>query len=260
MLASLTSLIALQDVAGRAEDARRRIADAPGRVHALDQLLAGATQALETAKAGLAANQAARRELEKEAAVAQQKVSKYKDQLMEAKDNRQFHALQHEIATFGEEQTRVEGLIIEKMVEGDDLTARVKAAETALANDKKSVAAQKTAIDAEVTELKAALERLTAERAVITAQLPAADVARFDSIFRVRKGVAIAQVTDGLCGACRVRLRPHLYNQLRAGDTIIECESCSRVLYWVPPPPKTEEAPAADAPSATPPAPDVPAS
>lgn len=251
MLASLTSLIALQDVAGRAEDARRRIADAPGRIQALEQQLASATQALDTAKAALAANQSARRELEKEAAAAQQKVSKYKDQLMEAKDNRQFHALQHEIATFSQEQTRVEGLIIEKMVEGDDLTARVKAAESALASDKKSVAAQKSAIDAEVAELKAALETLTAERAVITAQLPAADVARFDSIFRVRKGVAIAKVTDGLCGACRVRLRPHLYNQLRAGDSIIECESCQRVLYWVPPPPKTEAA--ADAPPADPP-------
>lgn len=255
MLAALTSLVALQDVAGRAEDARRRIADAPGRIQALDHQLARATEALDAAKAALAANQAARRELEKEAAAAQQKVSKYKDQLMEAKDNRQFHALQHEIATFTDEQTRVEGLIIEKMVEGDDLTARVKAAESALANDKKSVAAQKTAIDAEVTELTAALERLSAERAAITAQLPSADVARFDSIFKARKGVAIAKVTDGLCGACRVRLRPHLYNQLRASDAIIECESCQRVLYWLPPPPKTDEVPTADAPSSETPAP-----
>ena len=106
MLPALTSLIALQDVSARAEDARRRIAEAPGRIQALDQQLAGALKALDDAKAALTATQTARRGLESECGVAQQKVSKYKDQLMEAKDNRQFHALQHEIATFSEEVQR----------------------------------------------------------------------------------------------------------------------------------------------------------
>lgn len=252
MLPALTSLIALQDVAARAEDARRRIADAPARIQALDQQLAGAAQVLETAKAALVVNQSARRDLEKEAAVAQQRVSKYKDQLLEAKDNRQFHALQHEIATFSEEQSRIEGGIIEKMVEGDDLTAHVKSAEGGLASDRKSVAAQKAAIETEVAQLKASLDTLTAEKATISAQLTSAQVALFEQLFKARKGVALAKVVDGLCEACRVRLRPHLYNQLRAGDQIIQCESCVRILYYVPPPPKAdaETAPApVDAPA-----------
>jgi predicted nucleic acid-binding Zn-ribbon protein len=243
MLPALTSLIALQDVSSRADDARRRIADAPARIQALEQQLAGATQALEAAKAALAANQAARRELEKEAAVAQQRVSKYKDQLMEAKDNRQFHALQHEIATFTEELSRVEGSIIEKMVEGDDLAAQVKAAEAGLANQKKAAAAQKAAIEAESAELTAALEQLGAERARIASTLSPQDLATFETVFKARKGQALARMTDGLCEACRVRVRPHLGNLVRQGDQIIQCESCQRILYFIPPP-KTDAAPA----------------
>ena len=253
MLPALTSLIALQDVSARAEDARRRIAEAPGRVQALDQQLAGALQALESAKAALTATQTARRALETECGVAQQRVSKYKDQLMEAKDNRQFHALQHEIATFGEEVQRVEGLIIEKMLEIDDLTAKVKAAEAALARDKQSVAAQKAAIDAEVAGLKQALEAMTAERASIAAGVPASALATFDTMFRARKHLAVVKVVDGLCEGCRVRLRPHLLNQLRAGDSIIQCESCQRIVYYVPPP-KADAAPDAT-PAANDPAP-----
>jgi uncharacterized protein len=247
MLPALTSLVALQDVAGRAEDAKRRIADAPARIQALDQQLAVATQTLETAKASLAVNQGARRDLEKEAAVAQQRVSKFKDQLMEAKDNRQFHALQHEIATFTEEQTRIEGLIIEKMVEGDDLTASVKSAETALAAAKKAVAAQKAAIETESKALTASLETLLAERTEIAKGLAANHLATFETMFRAKKGVALAKMTDGLCEACRVRVRPHLYNQIRAGDQIIQCESCQRILYFVPPPKPDAEPSAADA-------------
>lgn len=236
MLPALTSLIALQDVSARAEDARRRIGEAPGRVQALDQQLAGALEALESAKAALAAAQAARRTLEGECSVVQQRVSKYKDQLMEAKDNRQFHALQHEIATFSAEVERLEGLIIEKMVELDDLTAKVKAAEATLAKDRQSVVAQKAAIDVETRELTAALEAMTAERATIAASVPRPLLATFETMFRARKHVAVARVADGLCEACRVRLRPHLFNQLRAGDQIIQCESCQRILYYVPPP------------------------
>ena len=127
MLPALTALIALQDLDTRAEAARRRLADAPVKVAALDATLAGATQALEKARAALATSQTARRELEKEAAVAQQRVSKYKEQLMQAKDNKQFHALQHEIATFSAEVQRVEEIEIGRMLEGDELTAVVKA-------------------------------------------------------------------------------------------------------------------------------------
>ena len=244
MLPALTSLIALQDVSARAEDARRRIAEAPGRIQALDQQLAGTLEALESAKAALAASQAARRTLEGECGVVQQRVSKYKDQLMEAKDNRQFHALQHEIATFSTEVERIEGLIIEKMVEIDDLTAKVKGAEAALAKDRQSVAAQKTAIEAEIAALTSALEAMTAERAAIATSVPPAALATFETIFKARKHLAVVKVVDGLCQGCRVRLRPHLFNQLRAADQIIQCESCQRIVYFVPPPKPDAEAPA----------------
>lgn len=251
MLPALTSLIALQDVSARAEDARRRIAEAPGRIQALDQQLAGATRALDDAKAALTATQTARRSLEGECGVAQQKVSKYKDQLMEAKDNRQFHALQHEIATFSEEVQRIEGLIIEKMLELDDLTAKVKSAEAALAKDKQSVSAQKSAIDAEVASLKQSLESLVTERATIAASVPKATLSTFDTIFKARKNLAVVKVIDGLCEGCRVRVRPHLFNQLRAADTIIQCESCQRIFYYVPPAAKPDEAAAPEPPPAS---------
>jgi uncharacterized protein len=247
MLPALTSLIALQDVASRADDARRRIAEAPTRIQALDAQLASAAQALDSAKAALADNQAARRDLEKEAAVAQQRVSKYKDQLMEAKDNKQFHALQHEIATFSEEVSRVEGLIIERMVEGDDLTAKVKAAEAALATCKKAVATEKAAIESESAALSASLDSLTAERTRIAKDLTASQLSTFETMFKARKGVAIARVVNGLCEACRVRVRPHLYNQIRASDQIIQCESCQRILYFIPPAKAEDDAPGAAA-------------
>jgi predicted nucleic acid-binding Zn-ribbon protein len=249
MLPALNSLLALQTVETRAEDARRRIADAPVRIQALDAQLAEATAALERAKAALAASQAARRENEKDAAVAQQKVSKYKEQLMQAKDNKQFHALQHEIATFSEEVQRVEGLVLERMLEGDELGAALKAAEGKVAAEKKRIAAEKSAIENEAAALSATLTALQSERAELVKTIEPRLLATFETVLKGRKGVAVARAVDGLCEACRVRIRPHLYNQLRSGTEIIQCESCVRILYYVPPPKPAEgetETPADD--------------
>ncbi len=253
MLPALTALLALQSVETRAEDARRRVADAPARIGTLDAQLADTTAALERARTALTESQAARRELEKEAAAAQQKVSKYKDQLMEAKDNRQFHALQHEIATFTTEVQRIEEQVLVRMLEGDELGATVKAGEATLAADQKRIAAQKSEIETEAAALTASLTTLQAERAELIKTIEPRLLATFETVLKGRKGTAMARAVDGLCEACRVRIRPHLYNQIRSGDQIIQCESCVRILYYVPPPkPDESEAPAPDAtPSAT---------
>jgi predicted nucleic acid-binding Zn-ribbon protein len=251
MLPALAALIALQDVETRAEDARRRVADAPGRIAALDSQLADAAAGVERARAALADSQTARRDMEKEAATAQQKVSKYKDQLMEAKDNRQFHALQHEIATFTAEVQRVEEQVLVRMLESDELTAALKTAEARLAADKKQVAAQKSAIESESAASTATLATLKAERDALVQTIEPRLLATFESVMKGRKGVAMARAVDGLCEACRVRIRPHLYNQIRSGEQIIQCESCVRILYYVPPAKPAEgEAPALDAPPA----------
>ncbi len=245
MLPAITSLLALQDLETRAEDARRRLADAPVKIVALDAKLADATQSLDAAKAALAQSRAAKQDLEKEASVAQQRVSKYKEQLMQAKDNKQFHALQHEITTFSAEVDRIEGIELERMLEIDERAAVAKAAEATLAADKKSVTAEKAAITADAATVKDTLAQLLTARAELVKTIEPRLLATFEMVAKGRKGLGIARAVGGLCDACRVRIRPHLYNQLRASDQIIQCESCVRILYWIPEP-QAPDAPVAD--------------
>ena len=46
--------------------------------------------------------------------------------------------------------------------------------------------------------------------------------------------MALAEARDGLCTVCHVRLRPQVFNEVRRNDSIIQCESCTRILYFVP--------------------------
>ncbi|MBP7776571.1 MAG: hypothetical protein KA371_05535 [Acidobacteria bacterium] len=138
---------------------------------------------------------------------------------------------------------RVEELEIGRMLEGDELAAVVKAAEVTLAAEKKRVAAEKSAIETDSAAVTTELAGLQASRAELVKTIEARLLTTYETVAKGRKGIGIARVVDGLCEACRVRLRPHLFNQIRAGDQIIQCESCVRILYWIAPA-KSDDAPA----------------
>ena len=75
------------------------------------------------AKAQLADSQNARRAIEKDVAVHQGRLSKFREQAMAVKTNQEYHAIQHEIA-FAESQVKtLEDKILEHMLEADDLVA-----------------------------------------------------------------------------------------------------------------------------------------
>ena len=103
MLPDLERLIQLQDIESRAAVASKAIAEAPGRIAALDALLQSATAALAAAKQSLADNQTHRRSIDNDLISAQQRQDKYKEQLMAVKTNDEFRAMQHQIEAVGAE-------------------------------------------------------------------------------------------------------------------------------------------------------------
>ena len=50
-----------------------------------------------------------------------------------------------------------------------------------------------------------------------------------------RHGIAVAEARDGICMICHVRLRPQVFNNVRRNTEIIQCDTCQRILYFVPP-------------------------
>ena len=86
-----------------------------------------------------------------------------------------------------------------------------------------------------------ALTEAETARAALVGQIGPSVMATFERVAKARKGVALSAATrDGLCSVCHVRLRPPVFQQVRANDTVIQCESCQRILYYVPPPPPVE--------------------
>ncbi len=249
MSPDLERLVRLQQLDTTLEEARRRVAAHPQRLAEADARLSEARERVESARQRLKECIDARRALEKDAAVFQARVTKFKDQLVDVKTNREYQALQHEIATAQSELGAVEEKELERMLEADQIGVDIKQGEAALASEQKQVDAEKTALARELTDTERALDAATAARAGLLAQLETRLIALYDQVAKARKGIAIcAATTDGLCSVCHVRLRPHVFQQIRQNDAIIQCESCQRILYYAPPPPAAASTAATPAP------------
>jgi predicted nucleic acid-binding Zn-ribbon protein len=243
MSPDLQRLVDLQRLESAIADAKTKIAAHPQRLADADTQLAAATQLLESAQHRLKDNQEARRALEKDTALYQGRLSKFRDQQSAVKTNKEYQALGHEIETAQRDLGGVEEKMIERMVEADALSADVKAAEAVFAAKKKEIEAQKKEMATELAGVEATLKSATAERASLLTQIDQRLVSTFEQVARVRKGVAVTTATrDGLCSVCHVRLRPQVFQLIRQNDTIVQCDSCQRILYYVPPPPPAEGA------------------
>ena len=241
MSPDLQHLIDLQRLESTIADARSRIAAHPQRLADADARLALATQALDSARQRLKDSQEARRALEKDAAVYQGRLTKFKGQLASVKTNREYQAMQHEIETAQKDLGVAEEKVLERMMEADGLAGDIKQAETSFATHRAEVEAEKKLLQDELASVEASLKAASEARAALLKNLEPRLVATFEQVARVRKGVAVTTATrDGLCSVCHVRLRPQVFQLVRQNDGIIQCDSCQRILYYIPPPPPVE--------------------
>ena len=232
MNADLTRLIRLQHLESAADDARRRIADHPARTQALDTRLQAMRDVVGGVKARLTAAADKRRAEEKEVAAVQARLARYKDQLLEVKTNREYTAMLHEIETAQNDIRTREDRILEVMMESDELNASLKKSEGELKAAEKEVAAERAVLETEMTGLQAEIDRTTSDRQTLVAEIDRQVLLIFETTARGRKGVAVAEARDGLCTICHVRLRPQVFNEVRKNESIIQCDSCRRILYF----------------------------
>ena len=129
----LERLIALQRIDSAVHDGERRLAEEPERQKTLDARLEEAHLHVVTARERLAHSQGSRRAIEKDLAVHQGRLSKFRDQLMGVKTNVEYQAMQKEIEFAQAGVKTLEDRVLELMLDADDLTAAIKSAESKLA-------------------------------------------------------------------------------------------------------------------------------
>lgn len=244
MLPELQNLLELQTADAEILRLNEEIANLPKRVAAIGEKLAGTKAVLEKARATVKTEDAARRKHESTIQDLQQKISKYRDQMLEVKTNEQYRALQHEI-DFAKEQVRTtEDKILELMVNAENRDKEVKLAEAELKEETAEIEKEKTEARERTAEDEKQLTEWKAKRAQLRAGVTPDLLRHYDRVVKLRR-TGLSEVRDHKCMACQVMLRPQTYNEVRSGQTTIICDSCQRILYLDPASEESVEKPAA---------------
>jgi len=226
-------LIELQSVDVRLGELRAALAAFPKRLAEVERRLEAARTQLSTAKTVLTNSLKDRKKYELDVEQWKEKARKYKDQLYEVKTNEAYKALQHEIQLAEAEIAKAEDRLLEQMVAGEDYERQVKGSGKALAEVESVAQAERQKLVAEQAAAEQELAALTATREQAMASVPEELFDLYQRIARKHGGVALAEVRDETCTMCRVRVRPHVFQELRnaACQEILHCESCTRILY-----------------------------
>jgi predicted nucleic acid-binding Zn-ribbon protein len=231
MNVDLKNLIRLQSIDLSILEIQERIDVFPGISKALDDKLSAAVAALEAAREKSKTDTTARKKLEGEVTAFEAKISKYREQMLSVKSNEEYKALQKEIE---HAQTGIRGVedgILTLMMAAETVQVEIKSAEARLKEDQQLVNQERKALELEHQKDVSALGGYLEERKTIEPLISIDLLPRYERVRKFRGGIGVAPARDYMCDACKVRLRPQVFQEIRRNDQIITCDACQRVLY-----------------------------
>jgi len=119
------------------------------------------------------------------------------------------------------------------MVNVDARDKEVKAAEAELKAETAEIEQEKEDARKVTAEDQKKLAEWNARRDGLRQGISEDVLRQYERVAKFR-GSGLAEVRDQKCMGCQVMLRPQTYNEVRNGEKVMVCESCSRVYYFNP--------------------------
>jgi len=236
MNADLEKLVRLHRVEADLKRTETELAEVPRLRKEIEDRLAGDRARLDAAKAALEASLKVRKVNEAAVQDLEGKRSKYKGQLMEVKTNKEYTAVLHEIEGVERDIKAREDVVLEEMERAETLALAVKREEADFKAVETEAKREGKELDGRVERLEEEAGRLRKERDAVAASVPEDALDLYARVAKQR-GTGVAEAREGMCQACHVRMRLQIWVEVKKNEQVFQCESCSRVLFYEPPPP-----------------------
>ena len=178
---------------------------------------------------------AKRMDLEKQIAENKVYLERADRNLKHAQNQKEYETAMRETDALQKAISGFETQIVEIMeeVEGVEKELEERSEEITTLDGKRAAAL--TEFDTALARDKKKFDSETKHRQTAFATLPARLALVYDRLAqRSRDGIAVAEVVGGACSACYIHLRPQVQLNVKKGDEIITCESCTRIMYIAP--------------------------
>lgn len=173
-----------------------------------------------------------RRQKEKELEEEVDRVKKTEARVFEIKTNKEYQAVLKEIESAKKLNRQREEEILGVLERLEEIQKNLKQSEKELESKRGDYQQQVAELQQRAASFDQKMAVEVKEREKRQKEIPPDLLSRYRMLLEKRQGVAVARVTNGVCKACNMNLRPQLYIELQRQETLIICPNCSRILYW----------------------------
>ena len=233
------------------QDALTSLREAEQRLHGIPEWMTELHQEHTARKAEIdkleeTAAEAARQRRAAESAVqdAQEKLKKYQQQINKVSTQREYGALLQEIDTVKGTIATSEGTAFTALDQQEKADKELETLRESFRDLQERYAAEMTRWEAEKPGVARQVEQLKGRIAEIKQRLSRQVTSQFERILDRYPGGATAPVRpierpgqkqrEWHCSACNYRVRPQVVVEIRNGDSLVQCDSCKRILFFPP--------------------------
>jgi predicted nucleic acid-binding Zn-ribbon protein len=229
----IVALVKLQKIDTEAQKLELLLQKVPVQIGLLDERLEKFVRNVEEDENEISELNKKYRMFESDVQMNLGKIQKSQEKLRSVKTNKEYQSSLKEIEDIKFKNSKIEDEMLEFLEKIElaekDLNAR-KDHYTQIVDDANR---EKDDIQQDAEQCKQKLARLVSDRNAVTDML---DSTILDIFSRVKAkqsdAVAIAEVIDAVCQGCHLNIPPQMYIELQHRNSLINCPSCERIIYW----------------------------
>lgn len=239
MTRPLDTIIELQEALERLRRADEQLGGIPDWMRELDAEYRDRKEEIDELDAAAEAGRIERRTAEAGISDAQEKLKRYQRQINEVTTQREYGALLQEIDTVKGQISAFEEQGLAAMERTEASTQALEEKRAGFRDLEERYQTELSRWELEKPELAEEARKLRERVEVLRERLPRQFLAQFERIHERTHGHALAPIRKierrgpamWHCGACNYNVRPQVLVEIRNHGSLIQCDSCKRILY-----------------------------
>jgi uncharacterized protein len=146
-------------------------------------------------------------------------------------NSKELQEIQTEIESLKKKIISLEDDQMKKWEDLEKTQDQLKISELNLTSIQEKKISENILLEGKLNKLKNDLKRLDIENKAIRNQISSTFLEIYDRLFKTKKGVAIAQITENCCEYCGTTLTPSDCQHAKVHSVLTFCSNCGRILY-----------------------------
>jgi predicted nucleic acid-binding Zn-ribbon protein len=232
MLDVIEKLLALQDRDQRLRAFQTELAHIPEERKSREKQISDSAARLEHSKTRVKQIEVDKRNLEGEAQIKRDAITRYKQQQLQTRKNEEYSALAHEIEAAEKNISSIEDRELELMDEAETLKPAVAEAEKIHDTEKAKIEQVLSSLTDKKSNLEARIAEIKGDRSRLTGGIDEDVLDRYDRLFKTKQGSAVVPLEHEVCMGCHMKVTSQTAIEVKAQKDVVHCPQCGRMLYF----------------------------